>query len=151
MTYEWKLNELLHAMAWMDLTSIMMNRTIQSQMNTYYRVLFVWSSKTGKTVTYGEGGQLLAGSRRKASGVLVMFYFLIWVAVKWICLIQENSFRYTIMHSIFYECISYFNAKFSIMIIRMVISSQSPFIKYSELKSESEEWNSNSKCKKTHG
>lgn len=122
-----KINELLHATAWMDLTSIMMNKTIQSQMNTYYRILFIWSSKTGKTVTYGEGGQLLAGSRRKASGVLVMFYFLIWVAVKWICLIHENSFSYTIMHSIFSGCTSYFNAKLIIMIIRMVMSSSSSF------------------------
>lgn len=45
---EVKLNEILYATAWVNLTTIMMNKTIQSQ----YEGL-----KTGITVTYGEGSQ----------------------------------------------------------------------------------------------
>lgn len=90
----------------------------------------VLSSKTGKTITYSEGCQLLSRCSRRASGVLVMFYFLIWVAIKQVFLIYYSI---KLCFGYFSVCILHFNAKFIIMIMMMMLSHSS-FHMYLELK-----------------
>lgn len=46
------------------------------------------------------------GGTRGASGEPVMFYFLIWMLVKWVCSLIDSSLRYLIICALFHTCTS---------------------------------------------
>lgn len=92
-----------------------------------------WVSQAQVTINLFWNNRARSGTRG-TSGELVMFYFLIWMLVKWICLLFDSSLRYLIICALLcvYTSIILFLKPSHVLILNMELTSEFKLLHYNQ-------------------